>query len=52
MWVCIFSYYHNIIGTAPRKENEPHRSVEQAAEDETGQNDVLIVQLHNVKQPM
>ena len=48
----MFLCYHNVIGAAPRKESEPHHSVDQAAEDETSQNYVfIIVQLHNVKQP-
>jgi len=38
--------YHNIIGTSAHKENQPHHSVDQAAEDNTGQNYVFIVQLY------
>ena len=45
----MFLCYHNVIGTAPCKESEPRHSVDQAAEDETGQNYVIIVRLHNVK---
>ena len=39
--------YHNIIGASAHKESQPHHSVGQAPEDNTGQNYVFIVELDN-----